>query len=132
VTRIIPFRAERSNVARGRLERWRRIIVEAAKQSKQYRLPIFDEVTDLDSVLAFPAASKIMFVEKDGNSLKSAVSGTPVLYLIGPEGGWTEGELQTAGTHDVTEVHLGSHIMRAETTAVVAAALIQYELGVFE
>ena len=131
VTRIIPFRAERSNAARGRVQRWRRIIVEAAKQSKHYRFPILDEVTNLDSVLAFPAASKILFSEKDGTSLKSAVSGGPVLYLIGPEGGWGESELQAAGAQGATAVHLGSHIMRGETAAVVAAALIQYELGVF-
>ncbi len=131
VTRIIPFRAERSNAARGRFQRWQRIIVEAAKQSKHYRLPTLGEVTSLDAVLALPAASKILFASKDGASLKSAVSGEPVLYLIGPEGGWTAGELQRAGTLGATPVHLGSHIMRAETAAVVAAALIQYELGVF-
>ena len=106
VTRIIPFRADRSNAARGSVERWHRIIVEAAKQSKHYRLPILDEVTDLDSVLAFLAASKILFAEKDGTSLKSAVSAGPVLYLIGPEGGWTESELQAAGAQGATAVHL--------------------------
>ncbi len=131
VTRIIPFRAERSNAARGRIERWRRIIVEAAKQSKHYRLPHLDEVTDLDSVLAFRAASKILFAEKDGISLKSAVSGGPVLYLIGPEGGWTDDERSRARATGVAEVQLGSHVMRSETAAVVATALIQYELGVF-
>ncbi len=131
VTRIIPFRALRSNVRGGdRKSRWQRIIVEAAKQSKCYHLPRLDDVTDLETVLRMEAGSKILLAERTGVSLKSAVAGSPVLYIVGPEGGWTDGELDAAVTSGASPVHLGSNTMRAETAAVVGGALIRYEMGV--
>ena len=131
VTRIIPFRALRSNVRGGEREaRWQRIIVEAAKQSKCYHLPHLDDVTDLETVLQIEVPSKILFAERNGGSLKSAVTGSPVLYIVGPEGGWTDEELEAARRSDARPVHLGSNVMRAETAAVVGGALICYELGV--
>ncbi len=97
VTRIIPFAAARSNVAPGkRHERWTRIIVEAAKQSRRYHLPQLDPPATFDRVLAVPAGSKILFAERGGGPLKSALVGEPVLYMVGPEGGWTDAELQKA------------------------------------
>ena len=131
VTRIVPFRTDRSNnTGPGREKRWRRIVVEAAKQSKHYHLPRLDAVTELRHVFKMDARSKILFAEQSGGSLESAISGSPVLYFIGPEGGWTLSERETARAHGVQEVRLGSHIMRAETAAIVAGALIAHELGV--
>lgn len=131
VTRIIPFQADRSNEGGWKVERWHRIIVQAAKQSKHYYLPTLNEVTSFAETLQVSAQSKILFAEKDGNSLKSILCRAPVLYFIGPEGGWTQRELQNAESHGAKLVRLGAHIMRAETAAIVAAGLIQYELGEF-
>ena len=98
VTRIVPFTAHRSNAAPGqRHDRWLRILVEAAKQSKRYYIPQLDAATTFDQALSIPAASKIVFAERDGGPLKSALAGSPVLYLVGPEGGWTDPELAAAG-----------------------------------
>jgi 16S rRNA (uracil1498-N3)-methyltransferase len=130
VTRIIPFMAARSNAPSVQKPgRWHRIIVEAAKQSKRFYLPLLDEPVRFASVLSVPASSRIMFSEQGGGSLKTALSGSPVLYLIGPEGGWTETELETARGAGFQCVTLGSGILRAETAAIVGAALIQYEMG---
>jgi len=130
VTRIVPFTASRSNAAAGsRHERWTRILVEAAKQSKHYYVPTLDEAKTFEGVLSLPAASKIIFAEHDGGPLAPALHGSPVLYLIGPEGGWTDPELTTAQTSGFTAVSLGSAILKAETAAIVGGALIQYELG---
>src|SRR5438874_2084079 len=58
VTRIVPFTAARSNVAPGnRHDRWMRIVIEAAKQSKRYYLPALDSPMTLEQVLSIPAAS---------------------------------------------------------------------------
>ncbi len=131
VTRIIPFRATRSNVSvRERGDRWHRIIVEAAKQTKQYRLPVLDSVSSLDLALTTEAESRVLFTEREGGSLGSAISGAPVLYAIGPEVGWTKEETVLAMGRDAREVHLGSNILRSETAAIVGAALIGYQLGV--
>jgi 16S rRNA (uracil1498-N3)-methyltransferase len=130
ITRIVPFRAERSNVGAGnRHERWLRILIEAAKQSKQYYLPRLDSVLSFEDVLSIPAASKILFAERDGRPLKSALAGSPALYLIGPEGGWTDREVSAVRDSGFHEVSLGASILKAETAAIVGAALIRYELG---
>jgi 16S rRNA (uracil1498-N3)-methyltransferase len=130
VTRIVPFIAGRSNVAPGnRRDRWQRIVVEAAKQSKRYRLPELDAVTNFDELLSIPAASKVVFAERGGGRLEDALAGQPVLYMIGPEGGWTDLELSAAREHGFKLVSLGAAILKAETAAIVGAALIKHELG---
>jgi 16S rRNA (uracil1498-N3)-methyltransferase len=129
VTRIVPFTAKRSNIAPGaRHDRWLRIVIEAAKQSKRYHLPALESPIRFDQVLSIPAVSKIVFAERGGGPLKSALAGSPVLYLIGPEGGWTENELTAAREHGFREVSLGTTILKSETAAIVGASLIQYEL----
>ncbi|HYR91661.1 MAG TPA: RsmE family RNA methyltransferase [Terriglobia bacterium] len=130
VTRIVPFAASRSNLAPGsRHDRWLRIVIEAAKQSKRYYLPALDEPMTLKQVLSIPAASKIMFAERDGGPLKSALAGSPALYLIGPEGGWSDQELAAAREQGFHTVSLGAAILKAETAAIVGGSLIRYELG---
>ena len=130
VTRIVPFIAARSNAAPGqRHDRWSRIVVEAAKQSKRYYVPAVEPSMKFDQVLSIPAATKIMFAEHGGGSLKSALASSPVLYLIGPEGGWTEAEVETARARGFHPVTLGQGILKAETAAIVGGALIRYELG---
>lgn len=130
VNRIVPFTAARCNVsAGGRHDRWLRILVEAAKQAKRYHLPELHDVTTFDQVLSIPASSKIMFAERSGGSLKSALADSPALYLIGPEGGWTDTELAAAREHGFHTVTLGAAILKAETAAIVGASLIRYELG---
>jgi len=129
VTRIIPVMASRSNAKDvGRRERWLRIIIEAAKQSKRYYLPQLDEPVSFANVLNVQAKSRIVFAERNGSSLKPAIVGSPVLYLVGPEGGWTDEELNSAQRQGFALVGLGSTILKAETAAVVATALLRYEL----
>jgi len=129
VTRIIPFVASRSNVKLSRSDRWQRVIVEAAKQSKHFYLPIIDEPIQFQTILGVSAASRILFAEQGGRPLKSCLQGSPVLYLIGPEGGWTDEELESANRAGFSAVSLRSGILRSETAALVGAALIRHELG---
>jgi len=129
VTRIIPLIAGRSNAKDvGRRERWHRIIVEAAKQSKRYYLPVLDEPRSFSKVLEVKAPTRIVFSEKNGSALKDAIKQSPVLYMIGPEGGWTDEELVFAQQRGFALVGLGATILKAETAAVVATALVRYEL----
>jgi 16S rRNA (uracil1498-N3)-methyltransferase len=130
VNRVIPFLAERSNVAHPKSrDRLNRILIEAAKQSKRYRLPVLEDPVSFDQIVSTSASSKIMFAEHQGGPLKSALFGSPVLYLVGPEGGWTEEEMRIAGQRGFHPVSLGAGILRAETAAVVGGAIIRYELG---
>ena len=129
VSRIIPVMASRSNVKdAARRDRLHRIIVEAAKQAKRYHLPVLEDPVSFASVLRVEAATKIVFAERDGSALKPAIQGSPALYLVGPEGGWTDEELRLARSEGFALVGLGSTILKAETAAVVGTALVRYEL----
>src|SRR5262249_52422352 len=130
VTRIIPFVASRSNSAASRLDRWRRIIIEAGKQSKHFRPPTIEVPVSFSEILAIPASSRLIFAG-GGISLVSALNRTPVLYLIGPEGGWDQDELAAAEQAGFRKVSLGAGILRSETAAIVGAALIRHEMGDF-
>ena len=132
VTRIVPVVAARSNAASlkrsDRLGRLTRILVEAAKQSKRYDVPEMDEPVGFDGALNVSAATKIVFAEHGGGPLKSALAGSPAFFLVGPEGGWTDAELESARQKGFALVGLGEGILRTETAAIVGAALIRYEL----
>jgi 16S rRNA (uracil1498-N3)-methyltransferase len=129
VTRLIPVIANRSNVASSRrLDRWTRIVIEASKQSKRYYLPAIEEPAKFEQVLNVPAATKIVFAERGGGPLKSALAGSPALCVVGPEGGWTDAELEMARLRGFHLVGLGETILRSETAAIVGAALLRYEL----
>jgi 16S rRNA (uracil1498-N3)-methyltransferase len=131
VTRIAPFTAARSNVLPGnRHERWQRILSEAVKQSKRYFMPVVDTPRAFDEMLAVPADCRIMFTERNGRTLKGLPGAASVLYLVGPEGGWTDAEISSAEARGFHLVSLGSAILKAETAAIVGAALIRHEFGV--
>jgi 16S rRNA (uracil1498-N3)-methyltransferase len=140
VEACIPFPARRS-VARpdprklaARVERWRKISVEAAKQSRRLKAPGIDPASGLDDVIARAEGfdAKIAFWEEapveagwpaPGSSLKS------VFLLTGPEGGMTGGEIGRLEAAGFVSASLGPRILRAETAAVVAAALAQHRYG---
>ena len=128
VTRFIPMIAQRSNVTSSRHDRWMRIVIEAAKQSKRYYIPEIEGPAKFERVLDVSAATKIVFAEHGGGPLKSAVAGSPALCLVGPEGGWTDAELEAARLKGFHRVALGDTILRSETAAIVGAALLRYEL----
>ena len=130
VSRIVPLAASRSNVPHSRnRDRSSRIIIEAAKQAKRYHLPVLEETVAFDEIVTMQATSKIMLAEHHGGPLKSALFGSPVLYLVGPEGGWTEAEIDMAEHHGFCAVSLGRGILRAETAAIVGGAIIRYEIA---
>jgi 16S rRNA (uracil1498-N3)-methyltransferase len=130
VTRIVPLLTSRTNSpprSAGRVERWNRIVVEAAKQSKRYHLPLLDQPMGFADALKLPASTKIVFAERGGTPLQSALAGEPVFFLVGPEGGWTDEELSMARARGYALVGLGEGILRTETAAIVGAALIRHE-----
>src|SRR5262249_24964589 len=125
VTRIIPLIADRSNVKFSkRPDRWARIIIEAAKQSKHYHLPVLDEPTRFHDVLEMQTPSRFVFAERGGGSLNWVRAGAPVLFLVGPEGGWTEKKIERAQQKGFKPVGWGAEILRRKTAAITGAALI--------
>ena len=121
--RIVPFAAARS-VARWdgdravkHVERLRRVAREASMQSRRAWLPEVLDAATFTSVAALPGASIADAGAPSGPSLEHPT------VLVGPEGGWSEEE-RSCG---LPAVALGPHVLRAETAAMAAAALLAGE-----
>ena len=137
VARITPVLARRTEkhlaqAALKRAERWRRIALEAAKQSRRTSVPEIADPTPLKTALAAELApDRILLSElEQANPLQLAIQQAaaseqpPSLALaIGPEGGWTPEELQLFIDHAWQPVTLGPRILRAETAAIAAVAI---------
>ncbi|HKP86242.1 MAG TPA: 16S rRNA (uracil(1498)-N(3))-methyltransferase [Blastocatellia bacterium] len=142
VNSIIPLLTEHADVklsderSEKRLERWRRISLEALKQSGRRRLTeIKPPVTFKDFLESQGGGSSVLLVfsERGGDSITKALAGSVdkkrVAAMVGPEGGWGDDELKLAADCGARAVTLGPRILRTETAAIVAIALIQHALG---
>jgi 16S rRNA (uracil1498-N3)-methyltransferase len=135
VSEIVPVEAIRSErglerAAHKRLERWRRIALESSQQSRRAFLPAIAEPLPLHKAVAIEAVERFAFDENPGGTpLVSALppqpaTGSRVAVLIGPEGGWTDEERTAFVDAGWTRVSLGPTILRAETAALAALAII--------
>lgn len=127
--RITAFSAERavSRPSARRRERWAQIAVAAAKQCGRTIVPRIDEVDDLAAVLAGGHRHPILLHESGPRQpLITALepAADKVLLLIGPEGGFTNAELQLARAASVPIASLGDRVLRAETAALAALACV--------
>lgn len=142
ISAFVPVLAARcvignlEDVSDARIERWERIIVEAAEQAGRAALP------HLSSPLMFAHAceramqSGLTLIPWEGErnrSLREALQAIPkskeISVFIGPEGGFTEEEIDAAQKRGLMAVSLGPRILRAETAGLVTASAILYELG---
>jgi 16S rRNA (uracil1498-N3)-methyltransferase len=131
---ILPALTERTvaTPAEGRIQRWRRITQEAAKQCGRADLPEIPPARPLGAILADLAPSDLFVVpwERATDSIARIASGVPfwsATILIGPEGGLTEGEVRAAVAAGGRPVSLGPLVLRTETAGVVAASMLLYE-----
>jgi 16S rRNA (uracil1498-N3)-methyltransferase len=131
---IVPVEAERSEkglerAASKRMERWRRIARESSQQSRRARMPEIGGPARLADILGLPGALRYFLDEAGGAPLLSALplqrtGADKVLLAVGPEGGWTDAERGLAAASGWTRVSLGPMILRAETAAIAAAAIV--------
>ncbi len=131
--RIVPVEAERSEkglyqASARRSERWRKIALEASRQSRRVEPPEILEAVKFGSALEAAAPLRYFLEEETAPPLASllhsdrATSDT-VAVLVGPEGGWTARERELA-TVRWRSVSLAPTILRAETAAIAAAAIL--------
>lgn len=125
-----------NDVSAARIERWERIIVEAAEQAGRAALPHLSNAVLFEQACAQAGAVGLALIPWEGEhsrGLREALQNVPkskeISLFIGPEGGFTEEEIATAQDRGVTPVSLGPRILRAETAGLVAASAILYELG---
>jgi 16S rRNA (uracil1498-N3)-methyltransferase len=137
VAPVIARRSEKhlAQAAEKRAERWRRIAHEAAKQSRRSDVPtIYDPAPLEQRVRAASAATRIVLAEQERTvtlrgaleeSIAAAESEMPTLELaIGPEGGWAPSEEALFDANGWRAVSLGPRILRAETAAISALAVV--------
>lgn len=142
VSAILPLVTDHADVrldevgARKRLERWRRVSLEALKQSGRRRLVEISAPLTLEQLCDVGARdldSILVFSERGGGPLAGALGGagtvTSVAALIGPEGGWSDGELELLGARGAKMITLGPRVLRTETAAIAAITLIQHAIG---
>lgn len=116
-----------------RLERLARVAVEAARQSGRSDVPDVLAPAPLEAVLARAPeeAARVAFAPGGGVPLRDACAreAPSAWVLIGPEGGLSPAELERAGAHGFSAVDLGPGVLRVETAAPVAVALVTERLG---
>ena len=118
-----------------KLERWERIIYEAAKQSKRGKIP------KLRGILSFKDALEDMknndlniapYENERTKSIKQAIKGVNINTMgifVGPEGGFEESEIEAIEEISGKSVSLGPRILRTETASLVASSIVLYELS---
>jgi 16S rRNA (uracil1498-N3)-methyltransferase len=132
VARIVPVIAQRSGhhlikAAPSRLPRWRKIVHEAAQQSRRIAPPEIAEPSTLKQIIVAEPGSRIVLSETEESvSLKSALAACPppLALAFGPEGGWTPEETESFREAGWKSASLGGTILRAETAAIAAVAVV--------
>jgi 16S rRNA (uracil1498-N3)-methyltransferase len=134
VTSIIPALSDRTLLQPSpqKLQRWRKIAQEAAEQSERNLIPTIAEPQPLQPIFGqLPNPSQKYLCEGRGeyphllNCLQSTqLNDTPIVVAIGPEGGWTDLEIQLAIENDFQLVSLGRHILRTITAPIVALSIV--------
>jgi 16S rRNA (uracil1498-N3)-methyltransferase len=144
VARVLPVTTSRSVPrfgdagamrALGRRARWQKIAREAARQSGRADVPDIEPITTFATALAAAAkdAFKLMLWEGEREHTLRAVLPAPpparILLAVGPEGGFAADEVEAARAAGFVSVALGPRVLRTETAALVALAILGFALG---
>lgn len=137
--RLVPVMTRRTQASRVNLERMRANVIEACEQCGVIAVPSVEETATLDTLLArWPSerdGRRLIFCDErdDGTSplpVLAALPRGPLAVLIGPEGGFAPEEREALHALPfVTAIPLGPRILRADTAAVAAMAIVQATLG---
>ncbi len=139
VSRIVPYLSKncvsRPDKTEKKVERWRKIAAEAAKQCGRGRLPEVAAVVDVREAIGRAAESEtaLFFYENEKKTgLHDALSGgvgSTVSLMVGPEGGFDPAEAKAAVDAGLRSVSLGTRILRCETAPIAALAAVLYAGG---
>ncbi len=141
VKEIIPFISSRSvpliekSERLKRYHRWERIAVEASKQCGRGVVPKIEPLQDYSEVLESASVDSLRLIlwEREGARLKEVLEGseekTEIFFIIGPEGGLSQEEVDQARRNRFTPVNLGRRILRSETASLCLVSILQYVWG---
>ena len=132
VRRIVPLLSRWAIAQGARVDRWRRIALAAAKQSGRTAVPLVEEPVALGAFVGRPAAGLRLLAWEGEHEVPLAAlppRADAVVVAVGPEGGFAETEVAAARAAGFTTVSLAPRVLRAETAAIVAAALCLHRWG---
>lgn len=139
VAGFVPILCERcvaghpEDVSDRKLDRWQRIIAEAAEQSRRGKLPSLEPVLPFEQACQLAMGFSLLAYEGEkALGLRAALQGQnlpSVNIFIGPEGGFSPSEVEFARSCGILPITLGSRVLRAETAGLVAATAVFYECG---
>jgi 16S rRNA (uracil1498-N3)-methyltransferase len=136
VSSIVPVAAgfsERGLLLAGakRRQRWQSIAEEAAQQARRLSAPTVEQILSFEQAIAGARGPLRLFLDSDSPPLKDVLSvgpappaGATAFLLVGPEGGWTDSERDLARSAGYQPAGLGPGILRAETAALAALAIV--------
>ena len=136
IQKFIPIICERSMVKDINIERIKKIIIESSEQSNRISIPDITKKESLINFLnLFPKKGRIIFCDINckksnlKNVLSKKIEG-PTCILIGPEGDFSENERQSLiDLNQTFSISLASNILRAETAAIAAVTLVNFQLN---
>ncbi len=139
ITDFVPFVSERCvsrKESSAKIERWQKIIREAAEQSERVILPVLHPLTSFtEACRAAKRPALLLWEEEKSISLKQTLQNPPfqnaagLSLFIGPEGGFPESEKELARQNGIAVASLGKRILRAETAGLAAVSAVLYETG---
>ena len=119
-----------------RMSRWRTVVKEASEQSERSRLPSISGAVDFETACDMVQGVGIILWEREkAVTLKTSLicpdifTDRRLTIFVGPEGGFTDQEVDYAKTAGIASVSLGKRILRAETAAISAVSIVMHELG---
>lgn len=136
VTQIVPLHSERAlqKPSQNRRERWHRVLISATKQCKRAWLPELCNAQQFEESLSqLEKFSRCLLLSPhaEAQHIKTVLRETPnpnaIALFVGPEGGFSNQEITTAIESGCVPVTLGRNILRTETAAITAVAVIAYE-----
>jgi 16S rRNA (uracil1498-N3)-methyltransferase len=141
IKEIVPFFSSRSvpllekSKRLERQHRWERITIEASKQCGRTILPEVRPIQDYGEMLRLVPSDTLRFIlwEKEGVTLKQVLKQSAekkkIFFVVGPEGGVSESEVEESRKTGFIPVTLGKRIVRAETASLCLLSILQYEWG---
>ena len=134
VAMLVPMNTIRCDVklkdAEKRMTRWRRIAMEATKQSGRAMLMQIGEPTAFEKLVAESKGENVvLFSERDGVDFSTIKPQKKITAIFGPKGGWDDSELEAAAQRGIKIVTLGGRILRAETASIAITAVLQHRFG---
>ena len=137
--KLLPINTKRADAkfadAEKKLERWRKIVVDATKQCGRAKLMQIEKPAEFNEFIKHSAPRRlggenlVLFAERGGKSFSTIKQNQKMTAVIGSEGGWEDAEIEAARENDFQIVTLSGRVLRAETAAISIAAILQHRFG---